>query len=112
MLIVREFLTPRGRSPYREWFSSLDVAERGRVQARMLRFELGNFGDHRLVGKGVWEARLMFGPGYRVYFARQGDSIVVLLAGGDKKTQASDIALAQEYWFDYLKGSSSAETQH
>ena len=91
MLTISEYLTRGGRSPFREWLRSLTGPDRGRVQQRIWRFELGHFGDHKRVAKGVWEARLMFGPGYRIYFARDGESVVVLLAGGDKASQASDI---------------------
>jgi putative component of toxin-antitoxin plasmid stabilization module len=60
MLIVREYLDESGRSPFREWLTSLDQASRARVQARVLRLELGNLGDHKQIGGGVWEARLTF----------------------------------------------------
>ena len=60
---VREYLTADGRNPYREWLDTLDVTPRARIQARVLRFSTGNLGDHKSVGGGVWEARVMFGPG-------------------------------------------------
>jgi putative addiction module killer protein len=84
----------------------LTVAVRARIQARVLRFEmgnLGNLGDHKSVGSGVWEARVMFGPGYRIYFGKDGDSIIVVLVGGDKGSQAKDISRAQGFWGDYLE---------
>ena len=81
----------------------LDVAVRARVQARILRFECGNLGDHKDVGEGVSEARLDFGPGYRVYFGRRGREVIILLMAGDKKTQRKDIKRAQAYWADCLK---------
>jgi putative addiction module killer protein len=87
-LTVREYVTADGRTPFREWLNSLATAVRARIQARVLRFELGNLGDHKIVGGGVWEARVMFGPGYRIYFGRDRDSIIVLLVGGDKGSQA------------------------
>lgn len=74
---------------------------RARVQARVLRFELGNLSDHKAIGGGVWEARLAFGPGYRIYFGKDGRSIVVLLCGGDKGSQARDVRLARRSWADY-----------
>lgn len=77
----------------------------GRIQARILRFELGNLGDHKQVGGGVWEARLAFGPGYRLYFGKSGAALVLLLVGGDKGSQRKDINRAQEYWAKYLKES-------
>jgi putative addiction module killer protein len=82
-LTVREYLTADGKNPFREWLRSLTKAVGARIQLRVQRFELGNLGDHKNVG-GVWEARVMFGPGYRIYFGKDGNSIVVLLAGGDK----------------------------
>ena len=65
--------------------------------------ELGNLGDHKTVGGGVWEARVTFGPGYRIYFGKDGHSIVVLLLGGDKGSQSQDIRRAQRSWADYLE---------
>jgi putative component of toxin-antitoxin plasmid stabilization module len=59
---VREYLTADGRNPHREWLDTLDVAPRARIQARVLRFSAGNLGDHKTVGRGVWEVRVMFGP--------------------------------------------------
>ena len=69
---VREYLTADRRNPYREWLDTLDVAPRARIQARVLRFSTGNLGDHKSVGGGVWEARVMFGPGYRICLAKDG----------------------------------------
>jgi putative addiction module killer protein len=103
-LKVREYETVDGRCPFREWLEGLDRAVRARIQARVLRFESGNLGDCRSVGEGVQEARVMFGAGYRLYFARSGGSLVLLLIGGSKATQAGDIRRAQAYWRDYVKG--------
>ena len=78
-----------------QWFDGLkDTKGRFRVQARIDRAELGNFGDCEPVGEGVSEMRIHFGPGYRVYFAQRGAVIVLLLVGGDKSTQAKDIKAA------------------
>ena len=74
---------------------------RARIQARILRFEMGNLGDHKSVGKGVWEARVMFGPGYRIYFGKEGLSVILLLLGGDKSSQARDIRKARQLWKEY-----------
>ena len=71
---VREYLTADGRNPYREWLATLDVTPRARIQARVLRFSTGNLGDHKSVGGVVWEARVMFGPGYRIYFGKTARS--------------------------------------
>ena len=80
---------------------------RARIQARILRFETGNLGDLKYLDEGVWEARLAFGPGYRVYFGKSGRELVLLLLGGDKGSQTRDIKRAKEYWAKYLK-----ETRH
>ncbi|WP_168077001.1 type II toxin-antitoxin system RelE/ParE family toxin [Caulobacter sp. SSI4214] len=78
------------------WLSSLrDRAGRAVIDARLLRLRYGQFGDVRPVGEGVWELRIHVGPGYRVYFVRRGDILVVLLCGGDKDTQAADIQRAK-----------------
>ena len=103
-LTILEYRTPNGDNPFRQWLAHLDVAVRARIQARILRFEMGNLGDHKSVGGGVWEARLMFGSRYRIYFGKDGAMIIVLLAGGTKSTQARDIAAAQRYWRDYRGG--------
>lgn len=100
---AREYLTADGRNSFRDWLAGLDVAVKARIQARVLRFELGNLGDHKSVGAGVWEARLPFGPGYRIYFGKDGDSVILLVAGGAKASQAQDIRRAQGFWRDYLE---------
>jgi putative addiction module killer protein len=101
--LVREYLTREGGNPYREWLLSLDKTVRARIQARIMRFEGGNLGDSKPVGDGVWEARFMFGPGYRVYFGLDGRTVLLLLMGGNKRAQAKDIKQAQQYWDDYCK---------
>jgi putative addiction module killer protein len=98
VLAVREYVDPTGRAPFREWLTTLDRAIRARIQARILRFETGNLGDHKDVGQGVWEARMPFGPGYRVYFGKSGREVVLLLLGGDKGSQSRDIVRAQQMW--------------
>jgi putative addiction module killer protein len=102
-LIVREYLARAGVSLYRRWLETLDMSVRARVQARVLRFELGNLGDHKAVGDGVWEARLDFGSGYRLYFGNLGPAAMLLLLGGDNQSQAKDIRLAKRAWADFLK---------
>jgi putative addiction module killer protein len=103
-LSVRQYETADGRIPFRDWLATLDRTARARIQARVLRFETGNLGDHRSVGGGVQEARVMFGAGYRIYFGQDGTSLVLLLIGGTKAAQARDIRRARELWRDYLKG--------
>jgi putative addiction module killer protein len=102
MLEIKEYLTPEGRSPFAEWLREFrDVQIRARVAVRLNRLRLANFGDCKSVGQGVHELRLAFGPGYRVYFAREDDRVILLLCGGDKGSQVKDIRRAQGYWREY-----------
>ena len=73
------------------------------IDARLTRVRMGNLGNSKSVGQGVKELKVDFGPGYRVYFGEDSGKVVVLLIGGDKKTQPADIKLAQQYWADYLE---------
>ena len=100
---VKEYQDEDGCSPYRERLSRLGIATRARIEARVFRFELGNLGDVKMVGDGVREARLDFGPGYRIYFGLNGQTIVLLLVG-DKSSQSADIRTAKRYWKDYQAG--------
>lgn len=100
---VREFLRADQSSPYREWIDELPLSVRARIAARVARLETGNLGDAKLLGDGVWEARFMFGPGYRLYFGVHRGRLVLLLAGGDKSTQRSDIARAKRFWREFLE---------
>lgn len=87
----------RETADYRKWFAGLmDDVARARISIRIRRLSLGNFGDSKALGEGVSELRIDYGPGYRVYFARRGALLVILLAGGDKKTQSRDIARARK----------------
>lgn len=97
------FETANGKKPFHEWFNSLkDRKTRERIGTRLLRLEAGNLGDHRSVGEGIHEMRLHFGPGYRIYFAEHGNCIIVVLAGGTKKTQQDDIKKAQRYFSEFI----------
>jgi putative addiction module killer protein len=102
-LTIREYVSVEGKNYFREWLDSLTVPVRARIQARILRFETGNLGDHKSVGEGVWEGRIMFGPGYRIYFGKEGRSIILLLLGGDKSSQTGDIRKARQFWKEYLE---------
>lgn len=108
---VREYVDDCGRIPFRDWLSELDTTTRALVQARILRFEIGNLGDHKDVGGGVWEARFDFGRGYRLYFGRIGREVILLLLGGDKKSQKKDIKRSREFWSEYLKEMRDGKTQ-
>ncbi|MCP2727066.1 type II toxin-antitoxin system RelE/ParE family toxin [Limnofasciculus baicalensis] len=94
--------TDEGKVPFEEWYNSLkDKVTKVKIRRRLDRIELGNFGDTESLGEGVYELRIHFGAGYRIYFTRVGNVIVVLLGGGDKSTQKRDIAKAKEMWQRY-----------
>ena len=87
----------RQTESYAEWFSTLrDRQAKARIDIRIRRLSLGNPGDVKAVGEGVSELRIDYGPGYRVYFVQHGQTVVILLAGGDKRTQDRDIKTALE----------------
>ncbi len=103
MIEVRYNLEEDGGSPFADWFTVLDVAARSKVTVAIARIEQGNLSRVKTVGGGVLEYKIDFGPGYRVYFGRDGDVLVILLAGGTKKRQQRDIDAAAAYWQDYKK---------
>ena len=99
---IRMYQTKSGDRPFGKWIKSLkDLRGRRAIEARIDRLAEGNFGDHKSIGDGVTEIRIHYGPGYRIYIALQGDSVLVLLVGGDKGTQNDDIIRAKTYWNDY-----------
>lgn len=101
---LRIYETKNRRAPFSEWLEGLrDIRGKGVIRTRIIRLRLGNFGDCKNVGSGICELRIDFGPGYRVYFGRQGNEIVILLCGGDKRSQGKDIERAKLYWKDYLE---------
>lgn len=99
---VREYKTEDGRNPFREWLESLrDREAKARIRVRLNRVRVGNLGDTKSIGRGVSELRIPYGPGYRIYFGRDDDKIILLLCGGDKRSQRQDIIEAQGCWADY-----------
>ena len=95
-----------GQDVYSGWLRRLrDSQAKVAVIRRVARMELGNFGDHRFCRDGVWELRIDVGPGYRVYYALSGHRLVLLLCGGDKRTQDADIERAVDYWQDWQRRS-------
>lgn len=100
-----ELITRTGRNPFRTWLETLPVSTAARIQARLYRAELGNLGDYKAVGAGVFEFRVHVGPGYRVYFGRRGTLSLVIISGGSKSTQNRDIVRAKSYWRQYTEDS-------
>jgi len=104
--ILRNYKTQSGKVPFSDWLEDLkDPMVRHRIRRRLDRVELGNFGDYKVLDEGVCELRLDFGSGFRIYFAEEGDIIVILLCGGDKSTQDKDIKTAKKYWKELLERS-------
>ena len=100
---VVHYIGEDGKDRFDAWFRRLSPKARARIQTRIDRVEIGNFRDHKSVGQGVSELRIHFGPGYRVYYGRDGDTLVILLGGGDKRHQDREIAIAQANWKVYRR---------
>ena len=101
---VQDYVTQEGKDPFKDWIASLaDRMARARLLARVQRMAAGNFGDCKPLDGGVWELRIDHGPGYRVYYARAGSRLELLLIGGDKRRQQTDIATAIDYWQDWQR---------
>jgi putative addiction module killer protein len=104
MIDIRRYVTKTGQDVVGRWLEELkDVRTRAKVAARIARMAAGNFGDCKPVQGGVWELRVDWGPGYRVYYAMIERTCVLLLCGGDKRSQRADIKRAVEYLSDYRK---------
>lgn len=98
---IRYYVAANGDEPFADWFADLEAVARAKVTRAIARMEQGNLSNVKSVGGGVLEYRIDFGPGYRVYFGRDGDTLVILLTGGTKKRQQRDINAAHDYWQDY-----------
>lgn len=102
MYTTVDYLTEDGRDPLKEWLANLaDRQARARILVQLQRMEAGNFGNCKPLHDGVWELRIDYGPGYRVYYARAGEKLLLLLVGGDKRKQQADIDMAVSYWRDW-----------
>lgn len=102
---IRMYVRPNGTSPFEDLIISLrGIGAKAKIFTRIDRTKFGNFGDCKSVGKGVFELRIAFGPGLRVYFAIVGTDVVLLLVGGDKASQARDIRFAHRCWKEFRDG--------
>jgi putative addiction module killer protein len=101
MIELKEYLDARGRSPFRTWFDRLDPQAAAKVTVAVVRLQHSHVANTKSVGSGVQEYRIDSGPGYRIYFGRDGNEIVILLGGGTKKRQQADIEQARERWQSY-----------
>jgi putative addiction module killer protein len=103
MIAIREYIDLNGRSPYAKWFNRLNASAAAKVATALVRMEQGNFSNSKGIGEGVFECRIDFGPGYRIYFGKDGDTFVILLGGGTKKRQQKDIVSAKILWKEYKR---------
>lgn len=100
---VYYYQTDSGRCPFRDWLDSLGAGTQEMVDIRLARVRRGLFGDSKHLGGGVYELKFHAGPGYRMYYGRDGKTVVILLYAGHKKGQSADIVTAREFWGDYLR---------
>ena len=101
---IEIYQTEAGRQPFIEWLEGLKAVSTSRlVRARIERIQSGNLGDHRELGGGLFEFRIFHGPGYRIYFGKEGQRLILLLTGGSKGSQSRNIAKARAFLEDYRK---------
>jgi putative addiction module killer protein len=98
---LQEYLDEKGRSPFENWFNRINAQAAAKVTTALVRLESGNTSNTKSVGGGVYELKIDYGPGYRVYFGYDGPKVVILLAGGTKKRQEKDIETAKKRWTNY-----------
>jgi len=103
MVDVREYIDQSGRSRYRKWFDRLNPAAAAKITTALTRLAGGNFSNVKGVGPGLFEYKVDFGPGYRIYFGKDGERLVILLGGGSKTRQQVDIAAALASWQEYRR---------
>ena len=101
MYKIKYFVFEKDCCPFKQWLHSLDMKNQARIDANILRMEMGNLGDCKALKDGIYEKRLFFGKGYRLYFGLDGKDIILLLSGGDKGSQKQDIKKAKDFWRIY-----------
>ena len=103
MIEIREYIDTEGRSPHARWFNRLNAQAAAKVATALVRMEQGNLSNIKGAGAGVFECRIEFGPGYRVYFGKDGEALIILLGGGTKRRQQQDIETARGLWREYKR---------
>lgn len=111
LLSIQEYLDTTGRSPFARWFNGLNADAAARVTVALHRLGQGNFLNVKGVGAGVYECKVDFGPGYRVYFGKEGERVVILLGGGGKKRQSATIAGAKTAWAAYKRAKAGGKVR-
>lgn len=112
MFEIRHYITDDGRDVFADWRDKVkDSKAKIAIDRRIYRAEPGNFGDHKPCREGMWELRIDVGPGYRVYYAQAGQTVVLLLCGGIKRSQDADISKACEYWKDWQRSNMKQEKE-
>ncbi len=112
MFEIKHYIADDGRDVFEDWRDKVkDSKAKIAIDRRIYRAELGNFGDHKPCREGVWELRIDVGPGYRVYYAQAGQTVVLLLCGGIKRSQDADISKACEYWKDWQRSNVKQEKE-
>lgn len=101
-IVIEYYETDNGKCPYIEWEESLPKDVRGQIRKRLNRIRLGNFGDFVHIEGNIYELRNHCGPGYRIYYGKKGQKIIILLCAGDKRTQKRDIEKAKQFWLEYI----------
>lgn len=101
MIKIREYINTDGKSSFAKWFDGLNAQAAAKVTTYLTRIENGNTSQIKGIGSGVLECRIDYGPGYRIYFARDGENLIILLCGGTKKQQQGDIDKAHKLWQEY-----------
>jgi len=108
---IREYIDGEGRSPFERWFNGLNPQAAAKITTALERIANGNFSKVEPVGSGVSKYKIDWGPGYRIYFGKDGETIVILVGGGTKKRQSSDIESAQQHWAEYKRRKRREERQ-
>lgn len=98
---IESFITSEGIEPFAKWFNTLNSIAAAKISTALYRMELGNYSNVKSLGEGIFEYKIDFGPGYRIYFGQDGENLVILVGGGSKKQQDKDIKIAKQYWQEY-----------
>lgn len=100
-IIIESYITAEGIEPFARWFNKLNAIAAAKVSTALYRLELGNYSNVKSLSDGIYEYKIDFGPGYRIYFGQDGEELIILVGGGSKKQQDKDIKMAKNYWQEF-----------